>query len=70
MNYGKKIELHRHRMNMTQYELAKELGVSQPTVGYWERCERKPRMEHMAKLAKLFNASIDVLFFDESDRLQ
>jgi transcriptional regulator with XRE-family HTH domain len=68
VKYGKKIELNRRKIGMTQYELAEKLGVSQPTVGYWERCERMPRMEHMARIAKLFNVNVSVLFFDDSER--
>lgn len=37
------------------------LGVSEQTVGYWERGERRPRLEHLCSLGELFEVSVNHL---------
>lgn len=48
-------ERKRHAAGLTQQQLAKRLGVSQATVGYWERGEKVPSPMYFPKLARIFH---------------
>lgn len=43
----------RQRMNLTQEELAKALGVERSTVTEWKIGESKPRADMLMKLARV-----------------
>lgn len=62
-----KIAKLRKRKGLSQEELANELEVSRQSVFKWESGENTPDLEKIKKLAKLFNASFDVLLDDEKD---
>lgn len=51
----------RHQKNMTQEDLAKELGVTNQAVSKWESSQCCPDIQLLPKLAKLFDVSIDEL---------
>lgn len=53
---------------MTQEELAKEVGVTQPNVYRWEMDQVTPSIETIKKLAKALNISVDGLLFTEEER--
>jgi transcriptional regulator with XRE-family HTH domain len=40
---------------LTQFELAAKIGVRPETISLWERSERRPRVQHIRKLAEVFN---------------
>ena len=40
---------------LTQFELAAKVGVRPETISLWERSERRPRVQHIRKLAEVFN---------------
>jgi len=48
---------------MTQLELANKLGVSRQTIVAIEKGKYSPSLELAFKLSKVFNMSIDDLFF-------
>lgn len=47
--------------NMTQTQLAKMIGTSNVTICRYSTCERVPRLDVVAKIANVFNVSIDYL---------
>lgn len=51
----------RKSAGLTQREVAAYVGVNQNTYSYWENGKTKIDSESIAKLAKLFNVSIDYL---------
>lgn len=51
----------RKAAGLTQREVAAYVGVNQNTYSYWENEKTKIDSESIAKLAKLFNVSIDYL---------
>lgn len=51
---GKNIRTYRTQKGMTQKEMASYLGVSDRTVGMWERGLRVPRRQNLEKMAELF----------------
>ena len=61
MTLGNKIKQLRIERNMTQPDLATELGVTVRTVAYYENDERQPTKSTILKLCKLFNVTSDYL---------
>lgn len=49
----------RKQKNMTQEQLAEQLGVARQTVSKWELGETLPDVENLKKMAILFKFSID-----------
>lgn len=49
----------RKEKNMTQEQLAEQLGVARQTVSKWELGETLPDIENLKKMAILFEFSID-----------
>lgn len=47
--------------NMTQTQLAKMICTSNVTICRYSTCERVPRLDVVAKIANVFNVSIDYL---------
>ena len=64
----KKIQAHRERLGLTQTELAKKLGVSQPAIAYWENGVRTPNVYVLKKMAEIFGCPIDDLISDDGDK--
>jgi putative transcriptional regulator len=48
---------------MTQEELARKLGVTRQTINAIEKGKYNPSLDLAFKMAKLFDASIEELFF-------
>lgn len=61
MDIGSKITELRKQHNLSQTELAKQLGASRTIVGNYERNENTPSIDMILKLAKVFNVSVDYL---------
>lgn len=57
----------RKKRNMTQNDLAKQLGVSPQALGNYERGSRKVNSEKLEKLAKIFGVSTGYLLGEMSD---
>lgn len=53
-------ELRKER-NISQALLAKNLGVSQKAIDYWERGVNEPKASYIVKLADFFGVSADFL---------
>ena len=51
----------RERLEITQTELAKRLGVTQGAVSQWENGTTNPGIELLPKLAEILNCSVDEL---------
>lgn len=57
------IKFLRIRKGLTQVELAKEVGVSFPTVSSWETGKSIPSPRHLKKLATVLDCSVEQIFF-------
>lgn len=64
MTIGSKIKRLRKEHNLTQPQLATELGVNVRTVAYYESGERQPKKSTVLKLCKIFDVSTDYLLSD------
>lgn len=63
---GKKICALRKECNMTQVELADQLGISYQAVSNWERGNSMPDISKLPELAAIFGLSIDELIGEKS----
>lgn len=58
---GRNICSERHRLGLTQLELADRIGVSANAVSAWENGSFEPNSNSLKKLSKLFSCSTDYL---------
>lgn len=63
---GKKLCTLRKEHNMTQVELADQLGISYQAVSNWERGNSMPDISKLPELAAIFGLSIDELIGEKS----
>lgn len=53
------------RGDLTQEQVAKALGVCTSSIGMYERGERIPRDEIKTEIAKLYDTTVQDIFFTE-----
>ncbi|WP_099466646.1 helix-turn-helix transcriptional regulator [Konateibacter massiliensis] len=64
MNFGTNIQyLRMIHKNMTQEELANQLGVSRQTISKWELNQGNPELSKIKEICTLFNCNSDELLF-------
>lgn len=56
------VKMHRARLDMTQEQLARAVGVSRQTIHAVERGKADPSLSLALKLAALFEVAVDDLF--------
>ena len=61
MTFGQVLKLLRTESDLTQKQLADVLGVSESTVGMYERGQREPAFEMLEAIADYFNVDMDYL---------
>ena len=61
------IRKHRESLNMTQSQLALQLGVSRTAVAMWETGVNFPSVPLLIKLSEIFNCTIDELVKGEKE---
>lgn len=61
MNLGEKIASLRKKNNLSQEELAEQVGVTRQTISKWELSETTPDINQAKILSKIFNISLDEL---------
>ena len=66
---GKTIEELRKSQRMTQKDLAERLGVQRDAVKDWECFYRKPSVEMLMKLSRIFDVTVDYLIGKSDSRL-
>lgn len=67
-NIGEKIKELRERANMTQTELAENIGVSKSMVSAYEKGIRNPSFKVLNQLCDIFQVP-ESLFFDEQGQV-
>src|SRR5690606_2874751 len=60
--YGKKLRELRKIEGWTQEQVAKKLGVSKQTYSHYENEKRKPSLDMIKKLAKVYQVNLDSVF--------
>ena len=61
MNIGKRIHEIRQQKNLTQEQLASDLGISRQAVSKWESGKAIPDIENLMYISNLYNVSLDEL---------
>ena len=62
MTPGAKIKELRLEKSISQAELAKQIGVSEKAIDYWERSINEPKIGYVILLVKFFDISFDEFF--------
>lgn len=65
--FGTRLKSLRKERKLTQKQLGKVVGVSDVTVGYWEKDQNTPGGVSLTKLAKYFGVSEDFLLTGKED---
>ena len=68
MSIGEKIYRLRTEKNITQEDVAFELGVSRQSVSKWETDQAIPDLDKIKMLCEYFNVSIDYLLGIEKEK--
>jgi len=58
---GERIRILRKEKNMTQPQLAKQVGVANSVISNWENSLNIPRSDYVVIMAKIFNVSTDYI---------
>lgn len=58
---SKRIYELRKERNISQSTLAKEIGVTQKAIDFWEKGINEPKASYVMRLAKFFGVSTDYL---------
>ena len=66
MKIGEKIKDLRIEKGISQADLAKNIGVSQKAIDFWERSINEPKCSYVMALVEFFELSFDE-FFSEID---
>ena len=61
MELGRKIYYTREDKNISQQQLAKQLGISKNLLNKWENCEEIPSMKNINKLSEALDISVNEL---------
>lgn len=61
MNLGENLFRYRSQCNLSQGDLANELGVSRQSVSKWENNTSTPELDKLINMAKVFGVSLDEL---------
>ena len=62
-----KLRLARVAKNLSQQELADEVGVTRQTIGLVEKGKYNPTLNLCIRIAKVLDRTLDQLFWEESD---
>ena len=60
----------REEKNISQTQLAEDLGVTKGTISVWERGIRKPDFDKMEKIAAYFDTTLQFLLGNDDNRSQ
>ena len=67
MGFGIILKRKREECNFSQAEVAKRMGISQKTISAWETERNTPKLNDYAKMAEIYNCSIQELSGQRTD---
>jgi len=70
MSFARKLSFLRNRKGITQAELGRLISVTPQAVSKWENGISEPDIATLAKIARIFNVTVDYLLSDDSDPSQ
>src|SRR6266542_998236 len=56
----------RKAAGLSQYELARYVGVPQPNIAFWEQSEKPPRSDVLPKMAEALGVTVENLLIVDS----
>lgn len=65
MTLGEKLAELRKEKNITQEQMAEELGVTRQTISKWELDQSKPDLQYIRDLSEFFQVTLDYLIKEE-----
>ncbi|HGN6580492.1 transcriptional regulator [Bacillus cereus] len=65
MAFVTRIKEYRAKLNMTQEDLAKSVGVRRETISHLEKGKYNPSLQHAHDIAKALHSTIDEIFIFE-----
>ena len=65
---GMRLAALRKAAGLSQYELARFVGVPQPNIAFWEQSEKPPRSEVLPKMAEALGVSVEDLLIGETGK--
>ena len=68
-NYGEALKYQRENNNLSQTELAKQIGVTQQAISYYENNKNEPTIGICEKLADFYGITIDELIGRDHGRI-
>lgn len=63
LDIGRNIKILREKQNMTQKQLADQIGYTEKSVSKWEHNDGVPNVDVLVKISNLFRVSLDELVF-------
>lgn len=70
INFANNLKKFRKEKNVSKSELARRIGVSDVTVGYWESGKTEPRMGKVEMIANVLGITTDDLLFENDPSMQ
>ena len=67
MSFARKLSFLRNRKGITQAELGRLISVTPQAVSKWENGISEPDIATLAKIARIFDVTVDYLLSDESE---
>lgn len=64
---GERLRELRQQRKMTQFDVARYLGITDSAYGYYEQGRREPSMDVLLKLSSLFGVTVDYLLGKTDD---
>lgn len=69
MDFGTQMKNLRKEKNMTQEQMAQELGVSRQAVSNWENNKNLPDLEIIIRISRIFSVTLDDLILGGKDEM-
>ena len=69
MAFVTKIKEYRAKLNMTQEDLAKQVGVRRETISHLEKGKYNPSLQLAHDIAKALHSTIDEIFIFEDNKI-
>lgn len=63
---GRRLAELRKAAGLSQYELARYVGVPQPNIAFWEQSEKPPRSDVLPKMAEALGVTVEDLLIVDS----
>lgn len=67
MMYGEKLRQLRKLEGWTQEEVAKKIGVTKQTYNHYENENRRPSLDMVRELGRVYQVNLDAIFAGEDD---